>query len=402
MKVLQINSYEGVGSTGRIASGIQQIVRENGHEFLNCYGRKSNKTKDSIKIGDNIDIYKHVIATRVFDRHGLASKKPTQNLIKQIISLNPDVIHLQNIHGYYLNYKILFKFLKEYKKPIVWSLHDCWSFTGHCSHFEYVDCNRFETGCFNCPEKSSYPKSIVWDNSKKNYLIKKETFTNVENLTIVTASDWLDRQLEKSFLKNYPREKIQTGIDLKKFRPIKSDIKTNLSLNNKFVILGVASVWGSRKGLGEFIKLSKVIKEDEIIVLVGVNEKEKSNLPKNIIGVSKTESIEELAKIYSMADVFANPTLEDTFPTTNLEAQACGTPVITYNTGGSPESVPEGCGYTVDKSNISSLYEKISDIKTNSKQKYFSHCLENARKYDMYIKYQDYYLLYQKLLGGIK
>ncbi len=398
MKIIQINSVEGVGSTGRIASGIQRVAINNGHEFINAYGRESNQNNNNIKIGERSDIYKHVMMTRVFDRHGLGSKKATIKFIEDIKKENPDIIHLQNLHGYYINIQILFCFLKNYNKPVVWSLHDCWSFTGHCSHFEYKNCQKWKESCYKCPEKKSYPKSYILDNSNLNFKDKKKIFNGVSNLTIVTGSKWLDNNLNYSFLKDYNRVNIPTGIDLNLFFPRNTSIKKQFGIENKFLIVGVASTWGERKGLDQFIKLSQKIQDDEVILLVGVNKKEKSILPSNIIAVEKTSSIDELANIYSSADVFVNPTLEDTFPTTNLEAQACGTPVITYNTGGSPESVPADCGYITKKLDVDELYAHISKIKKDTKEKYFLSCIENAKKYDMNVIYKKYLNLYEEIV----
>lgn len=400
MKILQINSVEGVGSTGRIATGIQTVAEIEGYQFINAYGRKSNNHANNIKIGTNKDIFYHVVLTRIFDKHGFGSKGATQKFIEEIKELNPDIIHLQNVHGYYLNIEILFNFLKKFNKPIVWSLHDCWTFTGHCSHFEFKGCNKWIDGCFKCPEKKSYPKSIFIDNSKNNYKKKKELFTNIPNMTIVTGSLWLDSKVKLSFLKDYKRLNIPTGIDLQLFKPIDSDFRKQYNLEDKFIILGVASVWGQRKGLDEFIKLSQILSDDEAIVLVGVNRNEVKKLPNSIITIERTNSIEELSQIYSAADVFANPTLEDTFPTTNLEAQACGTPVVTYRTGGSPESVDPNCGYVVPKCDIEKLYDALKKIKHNKKATYSKFCLSNSKKYDMFLNYNKYLDLYKSVLNG--
>jgi putative colanic acid biosynthesis glycosyltransferase len=253
--------------------------------------------------------------------------------------INPDIIHLHNIHGYYLNIEVLFDFLKSFDKPVVWTLHDCWAFTGHCSHFTYAKCERWKTGCYSCPEKKSYPRSVIFDNSKSNYARKKKAFTSAKNMTLVTPSQWLAGLVKESFLGDYPVQVIPNGIDTEVFKPTPSDFKKRYGLDGKFLILGVANVWEKRKGFDYFLDLSKYLSDDEIIVLVGLSEERIKNLPNNIIGIKRTNSAKELAEIYTAADVFFNPTLEDNYPTVNLEAQACGTYVITFDSGGTKETI---------------------------------------------------------------
>lgn len=366
MKVLQINSVCGIGSTGRIATDIHNILIEQGHESYIAYGRDLPKNCDNaIRIGTKIDNYTHVAKTRVLDKHGFGSIQATKEFINKIKDIDPDIIHLHNIHGYYINVEILFNYLKEANKPVVWTLHDCWSFTGHCAHFDYIGCNKWKTGCFNCPLKQEYPKSVLIDNSEWNYNKKKETFSGIKNLTIVTPSNWLADLVRDSFLNNYDIVTIHNGIDLSVFKPIESDFRKKYKLENKFMILGVSSVWNQRKGFYEYIKLSNMLEEDEVIVLVGVSEKQKENLPQNIVGITRTSNVKELAEIYSSSDVFVNLTLEDNYPTVNLEAKACGTLVVTYNTGGCSETVNQCVDITIDK-NTEDVLKMIKKIRRNS------------------------------------
>lgn len=397
MKVLQINSVCGIGSTGRIATDIHNILIEQGHESFIAYGRDLPKNCDtSIKIGSKLDNYKHVALTRIFDKHGFGSKKATQKFIEKVKELNPDIIHLHNIHGYYINIEVLFDYLKKADKPVVWTLHDCWSFTGHCAYFDYVGCDKWKTGCYDCPEKNYYPASMIIDNSKDNYIKKKELFTGIKNLIIVTPSKWLAGLVKQSYLREYPVEVINNGIDLDVFKPTQSDFRERFNLEDKFIILGVASTWDRRKGFKYFIELSKKIKNDEAIVLVGLSEKQRKDLPKNIIGITRTSNVKELAEIYTAADVFLNPTLEDNFPTTNLEALACGTPIITFNTGGSPESIEDITTNIVDKGNVDGLLKSIQKAKDN--KIYFQEKLiERAKlKYDKEKNFLKYINLYYK------
>jgi putative colanic acid biosynthesis glycosyltransferase len=339
LKVLQINTVCGVGSVGRIVRQIHEALREKGHESYIAYGRKPLRCDGAIRIGGDLDVYFHVFLTRVFDLHGFGSKKATKKFLKIVEEINPDIIHLHNIHGYYLNIEVLFDFLKSFDKPVVWTLHDCWAFTGHCSHFTYAKCERWKTGCYSCPEKKSYPRSVIFDNSKSNYARKKKAFTSAKNMTLVTPSQWLAGLVKESFLGDYPVQVIPNGIDTEVFKPTPSDFKKRYGLDGKFLILGVANVWEKRKGFDYFLDLSKYLSDDEIIVLVGLSDERIKNLPNNIIGIKRTNSAKELAEIYTAADVFFNPTLEDNYPTVNLEAQACGTYVITFDSGGAKETI---------------------------------------------------------------
>ncbi|MGE6312920.1 glycosyltransferase [Bacillus cereus] len=385
MRVLQINSVCGIGSTGRIATDIDKVLKDQGHESLIAFGRGNARDCDTtIKIGEKIDNYMHVAKTRLLDMHGFGSNRATKEFIKRIQDLNPDIIHLHNIHGYYVNVELLFDYLKRANKPVVWTLHDCWGFTGHCAHFDYISCNKWKEKCFSCPQKREYPQSIFRENSEKNFLKKKEVFTGVENLTLVTPSRWLADLAKQSFLNEYPIKLINNGIDLETFKPTISNFRTGYNLENQFIILGVASVWSERKGYQYFIELSKRIKADEKIILIGLTDTQIKNLPDNIIGISKTNSTIELAQIYSAADVFVNLTLEDNFPTTNLESLACGTPVITFDTGGSVESVDKNSGFIVEKGNIQEVLNRIKIVKKETKASYSIQCVQRAQ--DLYSK----------------
>ena len=398
MKVLQINTVCGTGSTGRIAADIDKILKEQGHESYIAYGRNEAINCDtSIKIGSKFDNYVHVAITRLFDQHGFGSKKATKEFLEKVKELDPDVIHLHNIHGYYINIEMLFNYIKEYNKPVIWTLHDCWSFTGHCPYFEYVNCNKWITGCYGCPQKKNYPSSLFMDNSKKNYNKKKEIFSGVKNLTIVTPSKWLAGLVKDSFLKEYPVKVINNGIDLSVFKPTINNFREEYKLSNKFIILGLASVWERRKGLKYFIELLENLRNDEVIVLVGLSDKQIKEIPNKIISITRTNNIEELVGIYSSADVFVNPTLEDNFPTSNLEALACGTPVITFNSGGSPECISNQTGIIVEKGNMKALDMAIESIK-NNKNIMSDNCVQRARLFDKNVKFEEYVELYKSIL----
>ena len=344
MRVLQINSVCGIRSTGRICTDLADVLLQDGHECKIAYGRESvpeKYRKIAVRIGNDLDAKMHALQSRIFDNAGFGSRLATEKFIEWVKEYNPDIIHLHNIHGYYINIEVLFKYLAESNKPVIWTLHDCWAFTGHCAYFSYVKCDKWKTGCFNCPQKKRYPLSLLWDASKQNWQKKKALFTSVKNMTLVTPSKWLANEVKKSFLSNYPMNVIANGIDLDVFKPTPSDFKEKNGLVGKKIILGVASSWSECKGLKDFIELSKILDEKYKIVLVGLSGNQIKELPENVMAISRTNNVKELAEIYTAADIFFNPTYEDNFPTVNLEAQACGTPVITYKTGGSVESVPE-------------------------------------------------------------
>ena len=311
--------------------------------------------------------------------------------LKKVEDYNPDVIHLHNIHGYYINIEILFDYLKRANKKVVWTLHDCWAFTGHCAYFDYVGCNKWQDGCKECPQKNEYPNSLLIDSSEWNFNKKKDIFTGVPDLTIVTPSKWLAGLVKQSFLSEYKVEVINNGIDLNIFKPTKSDFRERYGLENKFIILGVANVWDRRKGLQYLIDLAEKIDDNYKVIIVGVSEKQKKSLPKNIIGITRTNDVRELVEIYSVADVFVNPTLEDNFPTTNLEALACGTYVITFNSGGSGECLKLGGGKVIN--NSQEIYDEIKKYNNcsnkNSRIKNQNRYYDNRNTYKYYCNIYD-------------
>ena len=398
--LLQINSVSNWGSTGRIAEDIGQLAIENGWRSYIAFGRNNGPNQSQhIKIGTDWDIMVHGIYTRLFDLHGFASEKATFELVKKIKSIAPDVILLHNLHGYYLNIKILFDYLKEANIPIIWTFHDCWSITGHCCYFDFCGCERWKTSCYSCPQKKSYPSSIFLDRSKSNFKLKKELFRSVEQMVIVPVSQWLSTILKESFLKNYPIKVIHNGIDINTFSPQPDNdiIRKKYLTGNRFMILGVAAVWSERKGLKDFIKLSERLPKDCVILLVGLNERQIKRLPPQIIGISRTENIKELTALYSAADLYINPTWEDNFPTTNLEALACGTPTVTYRTGGSIEAVSPETGFIVEKGDIDGLLNIVTKVKEKGKFCFSRACRERAVKcFNKLDRFEEYIDLFKR------
>ena len=363
MRVLQINTTANWGSHGKIAESIGRLVIEQGGHSAIAYGRGNpSSSSHLIRIGSDWDMKLHGVSTRLFDNHGLVSKKATADFLKRADNFNPNIIHLHNIHGYYLNYPLLFEWIKQKNLPVIWTLHDCWPWTGHCAYYTFVNCEKWKSGCRDCPALNTYPKTFL-DKSKRNFQRKRDAFLGVDNLTFIPVSNWLGDDLNKSFLKDYPSQVIHNGINIDLFRPLDDDrnLKIRLGLNGKYLLLGVASVWDRRKGLEEFKQLRQLLSTDYDIVLVGLSDNQIKSLPNGIKGIARTENVEELVRLYSTADVFVNPTLEDNFPTTNLEALACGTPVITFNTGGSPEAIDSKTGSVVE-------YGKVNELAISIKQ----------------------------------
>lgn len=329
MKCLIINSVCGIGSTGRICTDLAQQLEAEGNEVKIAYGRKGTVPeqfqKYAVRIGTDFDCKMHAIQTRLFDTHGFGSKHATKEFLKWAEEYKPDLLWLHNLHGYYINVEMLFDWIKKHPEmQVKWTLHDCWAFTGHCSY---------------CSQLRRYPACFAMSSVSKNFERKRKAFTGVKNMTLITPSKWLADLTRQSFLKEYPVEVHYNTIDTSIFKPTPSDFCERYGLQDKIIVLGVANVWEDRKGLFDFYKLAEMLDDRYVIVLVGLSEKQIKELPKNIKGIQRTNSPQELAAIYTAADVFVNPTYEDNYPTVNLEAQACGTRVITYDTGGCKETL---------------------------------------------------------------
>ena len=400
MKVLQISTVCGSGSVGRITVDIYHTLEKNGDIPLIAYGRRSApEGLAAYRFGSPLDMGLHVLSTFFKGEHGFASDGQTRKLIQKMEEWKPDVIHLHNIHGFVLQVELLFDYLKRAGKPVVWTLHDCWPYTGHCAFYDYHNCDGWKNGCTGCREyQRTYPYALFRNRTPRNFERKRAAFTGVPDLVIVTPSQWLAGQVRQSFLGEYPVKVIPNGIDLETFRPVRSSLRERLGLEGKYVILGVANVWERRKGLEYFVELAGRLPEDCRIVLVGLSKKQQKGLPVSVVGLGRTSGAAELAEYYSMADVFVNATLEDNFPTTNLEALACGTPVITFCTGGSPESLDETCGRVVPKRDAEALLRAVMEEKECPKNS--GDCRRRAEKYEKYGRFQEYVELYHRLAAG--
>ena len=332
MRYLFINTVAGYGSTGRIAADKCRELNAQGHTCVLAYGRMITGCEDiqTVRIGSDLDVKLHALESRLLDNSGFGSRRATIAFLKWVREYDPDVIWLHNVHGYYIHIGELFGYLRTCGKKILWTLHDCWAFTGHCAYFDYVQCEKWQTGCRDCPQKHTYPESVLLDNSRGNYERKRALFTGIPNLTLTVPSHWLESRVKRSFLKDYPVEVVYNQVDEGIFQPIPGDFRKKYGLEEKFVVLGVASVWEERKGLKDFIALSKLLDDRFRLVLIGLNPKQLADLPGEILGLPRTDNVGELVHAYSAADVFVCPSTEETFGMTVLEACCCGTKAVVY------------------------------------------------------------------------
>jgi len=399
MRIVQINITYKMGSTGKIVAGISDVLEKCGHEnyMVSGFTSENHPRLHTMKLSSSLfNIKKDMLLSRISGRMGYNCTLATKKMLRWLSEVKPDVIHLHNIHSNYINIRLLFEYIKKKEIPTVWTLHDCWAFTGRCSHFELFGCDRWKTGCYDCKNKKVYPKTYFFDWSKQMYKDKHEWFSKVKNMTLVTPSKWLSNYVKESFLGEYPVEVINNGIDLDIFKPTESDFREKYNLQNKFVLLGVASGWGGQKGLDVFLELSKRLDDRFRIVLVGTTDKTDIILTKNIISVHRTHNQKELAEIYSSCDLFVNPTKADNFPTVNIEALACGTPVLTFKTGGSPEIPDELSGAVVEQNDIEAMLESIIKIKETPFKK--EDCLKRASEFSQQEKFREYVNIYEKII----
>ena len=399
MRIIEINGCN-FGSTGNIMFGIAATARKHGHDVMVCVPKSGDNSKkkvqDQLFIGNRVSRIIHLKLGKLTGYQDCFSIFSTMVFLNKLFRLSPDIIHLHNLHNCYINLGMLFRWIKRRNIPVVWTLHDCWSFTGHCPHFTMAKCEKWKTGCYDCPIYKDYPQSDV-DNSKWMWKLKKRWFTGVENMTIVTPSQWLADLVKQSYLKDYPVKVINNGIDLSIFKPTASDFREKHGIpTNKPILLGVAFGWGERKGLDVFVKLAEDFGDTYQIVLVGTDDRTDAQLPASILSIHRTQDQHELAEIYSAADAFVNPTREENFPTVNMEALACGTPVITFETGGSPEIPDETCGMVVPCDDVPALERAIRYVIANRPFTQEA-CLKRAQQFDMRDKFAEYMSLYQEV-----
>lgn len=401
MRIVQINGGA-KGSTGKIMMGIAEAARAQGHEVM-CASPITTTNRDA---GEDCGYYRigtfnsrrlNVALARITGFNGCFAWFETYKLLKKIDEFKPDIIHLHNLHDSYINLPMLFSYIKKHNVPTVWTLHDCWAFTGQCPHFTIAKCDKWKVGCHNCPQYKEYPASL-YDNTKKMWQLKKKWFTGVKNMTIVTPSEWLAGLARESYLKQYPIEVINNGIDLNVFKPTHSNFRKQYGIpGDKYIVLGVSFAWGYRKGLDCFVEMAEKLDERYQIVLVGTDDEIDKNLPQSIISIHRTQNQKELAEIYSAADVFAMPTREENYPTVNMEAIACGTPVVTFDTGGCAETVDTSTGIIVSVNEIDKLIEAIDVI--SQEQINPEVYKKKVRNYSQDLKYMEYLELYSHVIS---
>lgn len=351
MKYLFVNTVAGFGSTGRIAADTCRELMAQGHTCVLAFGRGGGDCPDvpTVTIGSEWDCRLHAARSRLLDDAGFGSRRATRRFLKWVEAYDPDVIWLHNLHGYYLHLGELFGYLRGCGREIRWTLHDCWSFTGHCAYFDYVGCDRWRTGCHHCPQRGTYPKSLLLDRSRRNYAQKKRLFTGIPNLRLQVPSHWLERRVRESFLGCYPVEVVYNTVDRNVFRPTPGEMRQRYGLEGKKIVLGVASVWEARKGLADFLALAPLLDETYKIVLVGLSRKQIAALPEGILGLPRTDSTAALAQWYTAADVYVSPSTEETFGMTVLEALCCGTQAVVYRDTACEEIVNQFGGVAVPR-----------------------------------------------------
>lgn len=399
MRIFQLNTFCGVKSTGRIACEIAKLVLEDGGECLIGYGVPgiSNDSEPfAYKIGNAFERKIHAVIRKLFDAEGYGSWFATQKLIRKMKTFQPDLIHLHNLHGCYLHLPSLFRYFQKAAIPIVWTLHDCWPFTGHCAYFDYSGCERWKKECHHCPQQKNYPVCIGIDGSIRNHRMKKRFFSLPLQMTFAVPCEWMTGQLGASFLSCYPSSVIVNGVNLNTFHPISNNLRERYHLNDAKVCLSVASEWDHRKGLSYLCEAAQKMGENYRFVVIGLTDEQIAALPSGMIGIKNTTNVRELAEWYTTADCLVNPTLEDNMPMVNLEALACGTPVVVFETGGCPEAINEKCGIVVPKGDLAALCDAI--CRAVSGFYHSEDCISRAKEFDCAQTFQRYLALYKELV----
>ena len=405
IKILRITTSANTGAISRTAEQLGELVMKEGWESYIAYSRPGNPSSSHlIKVGNKFSIITHFLLTRCFDLCGYGSYFVTKRFVKKLKSLSPDLIHLHNIHSYDFNLSVLFEYLSSSNIPVVWTQHDCWAYTGHCSYYTAKQCEKWKVGCHSCPQSKTPPKSLFYDGSKRNYAHKKRLFTSVKNMRIVAVSNWMKEELKSSFLSKYNISLIYNGIDTSIFRPLQHDskmIREKYNLGDNKLLIGVASTWEARKGLNDYLELDNILPNGYTILLVGVSEAIKESLPKSIKAIKRTESMEELAKLYSASFISLNLSLEESFGKTTPEAMSCGIPCIVYNSTASPELIDKNTGIVVNPGKINEIVDAIKTINTWDRNTVIEKCRNRACSlFSKDNNYKKYIELYKELLSN--
>ena len=367
LRYVQLNSFYN-GSTGSIMRGLHAQLVGRGVESYCFWGRRHKTIDEHMACcATKPEVYLHGAMTRLTDRMGFYSRRDTARLLRRLDEIDPDVVHLHNVHGYWVNIEMLFGWLASHRCQVRWTLHDCWAFTGHCAHFTYVKCAQWRSHCAYlkpCPQLDSYPKTACRTNCARNFEDKRRIFTSVppERMTLITPSHWLEGLVKESFLSGYPVEVRRNTVDKTVFKPTPSDFRERYGVGGRFMILGVASPWTERKGLSDFVRLAGELDSERFaVVLVGLSERQIKRLSKQLVALPKTERPRELAEAYTTADVFVHPGVEETFGMTVAEAQACGTPVVVAE-GSACAEIADPAVATVVPADLSTLKAAIVNL----------------------------------------
>lgn len=398
-KLLLVNCDSNWGSTGRITNQIGLLAQSKGWNVCVAYGRESNPTSlQTIFVGSRWGVYEHYLEHKLLDNEGLSSRRSTKIFLNAIDIYKPDIIHLHNIHDHWINYEILFRYLATMDIPIVWTQHDCWGFTGGCAHYTVNKCDLWQTGCVNCPHNKDFLPLVK--HNKKQYFTKKEVTALIDNLVLVPVSDWLGGEIRKSFLKDKRIHRIYNGVDIDIFRCVQSSIKKRYGIEGRYLLVALATAWSEHKGLNDYKTLASLLPDDFQLMLVGLKKDQIKNLPSKIIGLSRTQNVEELVEIYSAADIVLNLSYEETFGLTTVEGFACGTPGIVYNSTASPELITPETGLVVEPGDIEGVVAAINKILKNGKDHYTRACRERAvNVFNKNDRYADYISLYEELIN---
>ena len=400
MRIFQLNTFCGVKSTGRITTEIAKLVETSGGECKIGFGADmapDELSRFAMRIGTPVERKAHGALRKLLDGEGYGSTLGTRRLIGQMRAFRPELVHLHNLHGCYLNLRLLFGYLKDAGLPVVWTLHDCWPFTGHCAYFDYAGCDRWQTRCHDCPQQRGYPVCIGLDGSARNFQHKKRLFTALSNLTFVVPCEWMKQPLGRSFLSGYPVRVIPNGVNREIFHPVENDVRARYSIGERKLVLAAASEWDERKGLRYLVESARRLGEGYRFAVIGLSEAQVEALPEGMTGLTHTESPAELAAWYSAADCFANPTMEDNMPMVNLEALACGTPVAVFRTGGCPEAVDGSCGAVVEQADVPAFSDAIARL-CERRNEMREGCLRRAARFDSGDTFRAYVDLYKERL----
>lgn len=400
-RLLLINVALNWGSTGKITEGIGTLAQSQGWDVYVAHGARYKDPSNtvSIQVSSRVGEWIHFLGSFLFDSQGLGSRCDTRRFLKKVEKIKPDIVHIHNIHGCFINYPLLFTYLKEHNIPVVWTLHDCWAITGHCTHFMRTNCMKWQKGCNHCPQKRTFPTTCFLDRTERNYSLKKALFTSLQVMHITTVSNWLKGIAEASYLRKYPISVVPNGIKTDLFTREPSDIKERYGIQGKRLLLAVAIGLDERKGLYDYIKLAESLPKDYKLMLVGLTKEEQNSLPKSILSMGRTKGAKELAAYYSAADVLLSLSYEETFGLTIVEAMSCGTPAIVYNNTAQPELITPETGKIVPTGDVEAVIKAIKEICSKPKESYFEACHRHGLEYDEKMSFQNYLDIYSAILN---